>query len=394
MNRLIRLMAIVFSALLLLTALTPAEAASFGRTTAGTTPSGGLRADFKRGSKFVLAEPAGLQQICAYLDTKGGTSGRQGVHFAVYRDQNGVPGQKVTQTGPQYFEASQDAPNWYCLGSARVVLDPGSYWLVIHSGDLGGVVRYYYDGAPNWYGNADPWADGADDSFGAGGVGEGTLSIRADYLPVRSAGATSVGTRVSSPMSAQMKRGSSFVLTEKAEVWRLNAYIDGQGGAGGSQPLRLALYDDNNGEPSALVASTQVDPGAAGSPAHWVSGSVGDIFSPVLLMPGRYWIVLHTGGPAGVLRYYMTGTGNWRGNANPGAEPSTFFGAANPGDGTITANISYTPENVLHQTMGRTTPGHRSIGAAVGELHTRLGHESRSPFHRRLAHWAMGLHGW
>ncbi len=39
------------------------------------------------------------------------------------------------------------------------------------------------------------------------------------------------------------------------------------------------------------------------------------------LMPGRYWIVLHTTGTAGVLRYYNDGTaGNWRGNANAGTK--------------------------------------------------------------------------
>jgi hypothetical protein len=358
MRRVIPLIAIVLGTLLL-TTLTPAHAtSSFGRTTTGAIPSAGLSVDYKRGSSFVLSEAGVLQQICAYLDTNGGANGGQWVRYAVYQDENGVPGQLLIWTENRYFEAFQHPADWYCLPTnARWLLEPGAYWLVIQSGDLGGVVRYYYDGAANWYGNADPWIDGPSSPFGPGGAGEGTISIRADYLPLRAAGATTVGTRVSSPMSAQMKRGSSFVLTEAAELWKLNAYVDGLGGTAGSQPLWLALYDDANGEPSSLIAKAQVDAGPAGSTAHWVSGSVGGSFSPVLLMPGRYWIVLHTGSPAGVLRYYMEGSGNWRGNANPGAEPSQFFGAASAGDGTITANISYTPQNVLHHTAGRTTPG-------------------------------------
>jgi hypothetical protein len=358
MKRVTRLLTIVFSTIVLL-ALPPAYAASsFGRTTAGTIPSGGLRVDYKRGSKFVLPDTAMLQQICAFIDTNGGGGNAQWIRYAMYRDQNGVPGQLVAETDGQPLQASQQAPNWLCQPIRGSWLqEPGTYWLVIHSGNLGGVIRYYYDGAANWYGNADEWSDGAADTFGPGGAGEGTISIRADYSPLRSAGATAIGTRVSSPMSANMKRGSSFTLTEKASVWRLNAYIDGQGGAGGSQPLWLALYDDVNGEPSSLVAKAQVDPGPAGSAGHWVSASVGGFYSPIQLMPGRYWIALYTGSPAGVLRYYLSGTGNWRGNANPGAEPSDFFGTASPGDGTITANISYTAENVLHHTMGRTTPG-------------------------------------
>src|SRR5689334_23493715 len=103
MKRLLRLMAIVLSALLLLTTLTPAEAASFGRTTAGATPSGGLRANFKRGSKFVLTETGMLQQICAYLDSNGGGANIQWVRYAMYRDQNGVPGAFVTGTNGQYL---------------------------------------------------------------------------------------------------------------------------------------------------------------------------------------------------------------------------------------------------------------------------------------------------
>jgi hypothetical protein len=359
MKRVTRVLTILLGAVVL-TALTPAYAASsFGRTTIGTIPSGGLRADFKRGSKFVMPEAGVLQQICAYVDTGGAPGYGQLLSYAVYRDQNGVPGQLLVATNGRVLQPSaQPRPDWVCQSIyGKWLQEAGTYWLMIHTSD-GGVIRYYYDGAANWYGNADEWDDGASYTFGAGATGEGTISIRADYAPVRSAGATAVGTTVSSPMSANMKRGSSFTLTEKAAVWKLNAYIDAQGGAGGSQPLWIALYDDQNGEPGALVTKTQVDPGPAGGAGHWVSGYVaGGSYDPLLLMPGKYWIALYTGSPGGVLRYYMTGTGNWRGNANSDAEPSSFFGPANTGNGTITANVSYTAENVLRHTMGRTTPG-------------------------------------
>ena len=139
MNRVIRLLTILFSAIVL-TTLVPeyAAASSFGRTTAGATPSGALRAHFKRGSKFVLPETGRLEQICAYLDFKGGGSNVQGVHYAMYRDQNGVPGQLVVETQGQYFEASQQAPSWVCQPiQGRWLQEPGSYWLMIHTGDVG-----------------------------------------------------------------------------------------------------------------------------------------------------------------------------------------------------------------------------------------------------------------
>ena len=77
MKRLTRLLAIAFSAILL-SAFVPAHALSnFGRTTIGGITSSGLRADFKRGSKFVLSEKAVMVRICAFIDGKGGGSGSQ-----------------------------------------------------------------------------------------------------------------------------------------------------------------------------------------------------------------------------------------------------------------------------------------------------------------------------
>ena len=359
----------MIATLLLLTCLVPAEAiSSFGRTTAGTIPSGGLRVDFKRGSKVVLSERGVLLRMCAYLDGNGGGTGFQTMRFALYRDRNGVPAEQVLEsdsgadTGVEAFQQ----PTWRCSETARAPLDPGTYWVMIHTGGNPGVIRYYYDGPANWYGNSDPFADGASDTFGTGAAGEGTISIRAEYLTeseIRVAGPRNVGTRVSSPMSAQMKRGSSFVLTEQASLVSLNAYMDGFGGTDGSQPVSIAVYEEVQGEPSTLVAWGHVTTGSVdgGRTARWVS-AIG-IQGNHWLMPGRYWIVLQTGGPAGVLRYYMEGTGNWRGNANPGADPSPLFGAGNAGDGTISAHILYTPQPFVYSTFGRTIPGTIPSGA-------------------------------
>jgi hypothetical protein len=360
MKPLARCVGIILSGLLL-TALRPAYSASFGRTTAGVIPSAGLRADFKRGSRFVLAEQGTANRVCAWLDARGnGGTGVQSVRMALYRDRNGAPAELLLETGQISLQASQQQPaDWYCAGSPAVPLAPGTYWIVIHSGGDPGIIRYFYDGAANWYGNADTYADGSADTFGAGGAGEGTISIRVDYLTdsdIHVAGRRTVGSQVSSPMSSQFKRGSSFELTEKAQLRTINAYVDGLGGASGQQTLTLALYDDVNGEPAGLVTQGTVTSATtfAGSAGHWVT--VGPQ-SPIPLMPGRYWIVLQTNGDAGVLRYYLDGQSNWRGNANAGASPSPIFGPAGPGDGTISAYITYEPANIFHSTFGRTTPG-------------------------------------
>jgi hypothetical protein len=364
MRTLVHFAALVSCAFLML-AFTPAQAASFGRTTAGTIASGGLRADFKRGSRFVLSEKAMMNDVCAYLDGNGGGTGYQQLRYALYRDNGGVPGNRVVETDGTTVSAG-DGARWSCAGAGLVPLDPGTYWIVIHTGGNPGVTRYYYDGPANWYGNFDEYADGSADAFGTGSAGEGTMSIRVDYLTqaeIHVAGNTNVGSVVSGPMSAGFKRGSSFELTEKADLGAMVIYVDGLGGATGDQPLSVAVYDDVNGEPSALVAQGWADVGASpvGRKGRWVTAnpvasSLNDP-SPATLMPGRYWIVIQSGSPGGVYRYYMEGRGNWRGNASPGDTAPQFFGKASPGDGTISAFIVYTPSQMEHKTIGLTTPG-------------------------------------
>jgi hypothetical protein len=352
--------AAVVSCVMLMLAISPAHAATFGRTTAGTVASGGLRADFKRGSKFVLSEKGIPDQICAYLDGKGGGTGIQRVRFALYRDRNAVPGDIVTETGELNFDPTLQA-GWFCASLSPIQLEPGAYWMIIHTGGDPGIARYYYDGAANWYGNADEYADGSADTFGVGSTGAGTLSIRVTYFTeaeMRIAGTATIGSRVSAPMSAQFKRGSSFELTEEAALVSMNVYLDGLGGATGSQPLVLALYDDINGQPGGLVAqgTTGFPNAPAGHKGRWLSAGP-KLTAPLSLMPGRYWIVIQSGSPAGVYRYYMEGQGNWVGNASAGDTAPPYFGKANAGDGTISAYIVYSSSHVEHKTIGLTTPG-------------------------------------
>ena len=354
-----RFIAIVLCGLLL-TALAPAYSASFGRTTVGTTPSGGLRSDFKRGSRFVLTENGTFQDICVYVDSKGGGTGTQALTFSLYRDRYGVPAEQVAETASVDFPAGVVVADWYCFASGAAPLDAGAYWAVIHSGGDPGIVRYFYDGAANWYGNADLYADGGATVFGSGATGEGTISIYVEYIPesqLHFAGRRTVGSQASSPMSSSFKRGSSFVISEQGALNSLSAYVDGLGGASGEQTLTLALYDDVNNEPSALVTKQTVkfQSPIAGRSGRWVTARVE--LETIPLVPGRYWLVLYTSGPPGVMRYALDGTGNWRGNANPGSAPSDIFGAASTGDGAASAYILYTPKSVAQHDFGQATAG-------------------------------------
>ncbi len=329
--------------LLLVFSLQAHATGPLGRDTIGTIPSGGLRADFQRGSKFTLSEPAIVTHICAYVDTRGGATGRQGIRFALYRDAHGVPGTKVTETQESSFPSGGPAA-WECLAAGYLPVAPGAYWIMIHTGGTAGIVRYYYDGPANWYGAADAFEDGSSASFGTGGTGDGTLSIQALYMPQtewKIAGSATVGSTPSGPMRADFKRASSVVLPRRATLFAISVYLDALGGGTGNQSFDLELYGDQNGKPGARLISVNFGgQGRAGYKGRWFTAEAA---SP-LLEPGRYWISVLTSQPTGVLRYFMQGTGNWYGNVNLWFDgPADPFGPATPGDGTISAFLVYGP---------------------------------------------------
>jgi hypothetical protein len=154
----------------------------FGRTTIGTTPSSGMTADYKRGSMFTLPDRATVRGFSAYLDGNGGaTSGSQSVRMALYRDSGGVPGGLVVRS-PIATVAPGAAGRWVSYTSPATPLDPGNYWIVLHTGATAGVARDFGGGPEsNWYGNADAFADGPANPFGTGGLGTGTLSVNVTY---------------------------------------------------------------------------------------------------------------------------------------------------------------------------------------------------------------------
>lgn len=89
------------AALITLLGSTPAHSQIsqfLGRVTEATIPSKGLSANFKRASRFTLGSRGTITRLCAFLEGNGGVSGTQGVRFALYGDNNGVPGTKVFET--------------------------------------------------------------------------------------------------------------------------------------------------------------------------------------------------------------------------------------------------------------------------------------------------------
>src|SRR6185295_458574 len=107
----------------------------------------------------------------------------------------------------------------------------------------------------------DAYSDGPSSPFGAGSAGTGTISAVAMFSPAEVAsikfGRTTVATKPSKGLTANYLRGSrhfSFYYINGGTPTAFWAYLDGLGGATGTQTLRIALY----GEPMVLQPNFKV----------------------------------------------------------------------------------------------------------------------------------------
>jgi hypothetical protein len=100
------------------------------------------------------------------------------------------------------------------------------------------------------------------------------------------------------------------MFTTDAYVTALWAYVDGNGGATGSQKLRLVLYNWFEFDPMTRVAESAEVTIAAGTPPGWVRFAV----PYTRIFWEGYYIMMSSGGTAGVARNYG------------GTEPNQWYG--------------------------------------------------------------------
>jgi hypothetical protein len=308
--------------------LTGSQLIMAGRPSIAATASNGLTSHFKRGPRVSFAKSGRLTGLSVYLDGKGATTGTQKLRYVLYRDSGGVPTTKVVESSEVIVKAGQ-AGAWVTADTPQVVVDAGNYWLMVQSGDTGGIARDFGDGAANWYGNADLYSDGASNTFGAGSAGTGTISAVAYYVPdtapTRAFGQTTVGTLVSNGLTADYSRGSNFgayTLSNNAIVMALWAYLDGNGGASGSQQVRMAVYLTGGYRDEAYGLLYQTEPVTiqAGMSPRWVRFP---LKAPEFMNsnPG-YQLMILSGPTGGVVRDYGISANNWLGL------PDTFLDGA------------------------------------------------------------------
>ncbi len=152
----------------------------FGNRTVGTSFSP-MSANVKRASPFTLYFPATVRKLSAYLDGEGATSGSQVLRGVLYSNDPGlVPGALRARS----FQVTLPAglgPGWvnfYFPFPPR--LDPGVYWLGIHSGATNGVARFAWQSKPGFrrY-NIDAFGDGSSYPFGPAFLADEEMSIYA-----------------------------------------------------------------------------------------------------------------------------------------------------------------------------------------------------------------------
>jgi hypothetical protein len=309
-----------------------------------------MSANQKRASSFTVGESGMPLGVIAYLDGLGGMSGTQYIQPALYRDANGVPGELVSRGGLITIPAGQPG-TWLsspALGETK--LTPGKYWLALLSSAPSGVARYALDGTGNWYGNADAFTDEVSDPFGAGNPGNGTISAYLAYQPGTFTpgqfGRTDAASAALKGLSANFIRGSQFEVPQTGKTKLVNAlyaYLDGKGGASGSQAVRMALYFDSiddRGPIPGKIAESGVIHIPAGTPAGWFRFPV----PPTSVADGpirKYWIVIESGDTGGVVRSYGDGAANWRGISDAFADgaPDPLDGWWDGPAGTVTLSV-------------------------------------------------------
>jgi hypothetical protein len=319
------------------------------RTTVAATPSGGMSANFKRGSKISVANAGLLTRLSAYIDGKGASAGTQKLRYVLYQDAAGVPGAKVVESSEITVKAGQ-AGSWLSAETPNTSIAAGNYWIAIQTGGTAGIARNYGDGAANWYGNADTYSDGAAAAFGSGSTGTVTLSAVAMVIPgtepVRSFGRSSIATAPSGSLTANHTRGPSFGAygaPNNGMMTAMYAYLDGNGGGSGSQQARIVVYGDDlyKGDPVYKLYETEVVTIPAGMSPRWVRFPL-ETPAPFASNPG-YWIMLQTGGNAGVIRDYGDGAANWHGTTDTFTdgpmELIDWYQNPNVTQGTVTMSI-------------------------------------------------------
>jgi hypothetical protein len=164
------------------TVVVTAATSTFGKTSVGAS-SDAFASDRKRVNRYALPTAGSVTKLSIYLAPTG-TSGQQALRGLVYADANGAPGALLGVSEPLTF-SSTNAAGWYQVAfSAPLKLAAGNYWIGVITGATAKVAGFRYDsvaGSRDW--NANPYASGPTNPFGAVTTDGEQTSLYASYTP-------------------------------------------------------------------------------------------------------------------------------------------------------------------------------------------------------------------
>ena len=164
------------------TAVVTAATSTFGKTSVGAS-SDVFASDRKRVNRYALPTAGSVTKLSVYLAPTG-TSGQQALRGLVYADASGAPGALLGVSEALTF-SSTNAAGWYQLAfSTPLKLAAGNYWIGVITGATAKVAGFRYDsvaGSRDW--NANPYASGPTNPFGAVTTDTEQTSLYASYTP-------------------------------------------------------------------------------------------------------------------------------------------------------------------------------------------------------------------
>jgi hypothetical protein len=137
--------------------------------------------NYKLASRFTLERELTVVRVSAFLSGRG-SSGSQSVRAVVYSDSGGSPA-SLMATSQEASIPYNAAANWNDFALPQpVTLQPGDYWLGLHSGPSTGdaLINYAFTSSPAAQRTkSDLYSDGPADVFGNGNAQDRSMAIYA-----------------------------------------------------------------------------------------------------------------------------------------------------------------------------------------------------------------------
>jgi hypothetical protein len=153
-----------------------------GKTTVGAKVEA-LGANRIHVNSYSLDEVATVTRLRVYLRPPSSTTGQQVIRGVIYADAGAAPGPLLGASDQLVFHSS-DSQGWYDLTLPQPVsLQPGRYWIGLHTGSTSSIARVRWDSvAGSRVSKIKDFGSGPSDPFGAvSSIDDREMSLYAVY---------------------------------------------------------------------------------------------------------------------------------------------------------------------------------------------------------------------